>query len=158
MNTFVEDRKYKYLEMLQGIIARMASCSFRCKEFYFAIISAILGIFAVNIRDNYIVLYVGVAPCVVFWILDSYYLTQERAFRKLYGAKAALKENDLAFEDFNFKHEKLSISDYWRTFWSKTIWPFYLILFLVLLAGAIIFTLNQSLGFLSFGNEASSVK
>lgn len=150
---YVEDRKYRYLEMLQGIISRMADRSFKCKEFCILIVSALLAVLATNIQSHFIVLYIGVIPCAVFWVLDSYYLTQERAFRNLYKQKASYKEQDLAFEDCNFVIEKPCFGDYFKTFWSKTIWPLYLILFLALIGGAIVLTINYFNGFLPLSNE-----
>lgn len=155
-NKYVEDRKYRYLEMLQGIIARMAECSFKCKEFCILIVSALLAVLATNIRNHFFVLYIGAIPCFVFWILDSYYLTQERAFRNLYKQKAVFKEQDLAFEDCNFIIEKPTFGDYFKTFWSKTIWPLYSILVLILIGGAIVLTINYFNGIIPFFNEAAS--
>lgn len=152
-----EDRKYRYLELLQGIISRMAECSFKCKEFCILVVSALLAVFATNIYSNFYILFACLVPTIVFWSLDTYYLTQERSFRKLYRLKASLAENSSDFEDFNFNKEKSYIKDYLKVFWSKTIWPLYLTLFLLLVAGAIVFLINHYHCFIPMlGDQGSS--
>ena len=153
---YVEDRKYRYLEMLQGIISRMAECSFKCKEFCILIISALLAVLATNIENHFYISFICIIPSIVFWILDTYYLTQERAFRKLYEHKAILNESDSEFENFNFKRNKLTFKNYWNTFWSKTIWPLYLILLVISFVGCVILTINHFNGFLSFSSQTFS--
>lgn len=157
-NKYVEDRKYRYLEMLQGIIARMADCSFKCKEFCLVIVSALLALFATNVGRFFIVLYIAIIPCLVFWVLDSYYLTQERAFRGVYKKKAVLKEDDSEFAVFNFERGKLSFADYRKTFFSKTMWPLYLVLILLLAVGGIVLTINCFCNFLPFINQEPSAQ
>lgn len=153
---YVDDRKYRYLEMLQGIISRMAECSFKCKEFCILIVSALLAVLATDIGTHFYIAFICIVPSIVFWILDAYYLTQERTFRKLYENKAVLNEDDSEFEDFNFRRAKLTPKDYIATFLSKTILPLYLTLLLVSLAGGIVLTINHFNGFLSSIFQSSS--
>ena len=152
-----EDKKYRYLEMLQGIISRMAECSFKCKEFCILIVSGLLVVFATDINSNFYILFACLVPLVVFWFLDSYYLTQERSFRKLFEQKASLKEKSADFDDFNFKREKPSFKDYKSVFFSKTVCPLYSTLLLLFLTGAILLLVNHYYCFIPFiGNQCSS--
>lgn len=74
-----------HVEMMQGIINRLADISARCKEWCFAFIGALLVIIlSVDLVHNprYIIIpYVIVA---LFYMLDSYYLGLERQMRNNY--------------------------------------------------------------------------
>ena len=77
------ENKINHLQMIQGVINRMASNSFALKGWA---VTLVAGIFALASRDSdklyFLVSYI---PCVVFWGLDSYYLLQERLYRALYN-------------------------------------------------------------------------
>ena len=76
-----EDKK-KHLEFIQLATNRMASNSFILKGWN---ITLIVGLFALSLKDlSSTYLYLAILPAFVFWSLDSYYLRQERLFRKLY--------------------------------------------------------------------------
>lgn len=77
------ENKLKHLEMIQGIINRMASNSFALKGWS---VTLVAGIFALSSKDaNEIYFLIAYIPIIVFWFLDAYYLLQERLFRSLYG-------------------------------------------------------------------------
>ena len=75
------EKKMKHLEMIQGVINRMAGNSFMLKGWTVTLVS---GIFVLAGRDMdkqyFIVAYI---PVFVFWCLDAYYLLQERLYRSL---------------------------------------------------------------------------
>jgi hypothetical protein len=74
--------RLKHLEMLQQIITRMASNSFLVKGWSVTLLSAILVITA---KDKvYAMGWVAMIPVAAFWLLDGFFLRQERLFRKLY--------------------------------------------------------------------------
>ena len=75
--------KIQHLEFIQNIINRMNSNSFQIKEWMITIVSALLAFYASSGNEIYI--FVAVAPTLLFWYLDAYYLQQERGFRKLYN-------------------------------------------------------------------------
>lgn len=84
------DMKIKHLEFVQTNIARMNSCSFQVKGWMITIVSALLALFVASIdkgtgNGNTMFLFVAILPTFTFWILDSYYLQQERKFRGLYN-------------------------------------------------------------------------
>jgi len=92
----------KYLEMIQNIIERLARNSFQIKAWAATIFTAVivLTISIINILI-FIVLIVVVS---LFWALDSYYLKQERLFRKLYTQKVTQFNNP-------DEHEKIEMFD-----------------------------------------------
>ena len=81
MNT---ENKIRHLEMIQGVINRMASNSFMLKGWA---VTLVAGIFALAAKDTdklyFLVTYI---PVIIFLGLDSYYLLQERLYRSLFGS------------------------------------------------------------------------
>ena len=85
-----EEKKAKHLEFIQSSVARMNQCSFQIKGWAITVVTALLALYAASIvpetgRGNNIFIYIAIAPTVLFWFLDTYYLQQERKFRGLYN-------------------------------------------------------------------------
>ncbi|MCF2526614.1 hypothetical protein [Yinghuangia soli] len=72
----------KHLEFIQAIVARLGNGSFLIKGWTMTIAGAFFGV-AAN-KSSWQIAAVTLIPIVGFWMLDSYYLRQERLFRKLY--------------------------------------------------------------------------
>lgn len=89
------ENKIRHLEMIQGIISRMANNSFLLKGWA---VTLVAGIFALSAKDTdklyFILAYV---PIIVFWGLDAYYLLQERLYRSLYERVMATDEKEIDF-------------------------------------------------------------
>lgn len=86
--------RLEYLKMIQEIITRMANNSFLLKGWAITLVS---GIFALSAWNNlgvifYCLIYI---PLFVFWLLDSYYLQQERLYRGLYDRVRKMEQNHL---------------------------------------------------------------
>jgi len=74
----------KHIDLVQSIVARMASNSFLIRGWSVTILS---GIFALASKtDAHSLLPIAFVPLIAFWLLDGFYLSQERRFRKLYSA------------------------------------------------------------------------
>ena len=85
-----EEKKVKHLEFIQSNIARMNQCSFQMKGWMIAIVSALLALYAASINGEAgtgtnMFIFIAIAPTFIFWVLDSYYLQQERKFRGVYN-------------------------------------------------------------------------
>lgn len=80
---FESNAVQNYLNTLQGIITRMASNSANCKTWCISLVSAILVVIANKNKPNYA--WISLIPTVLFFLLDSYYLGQERNFRNIYN-------------------------------------------------------------------------
>jgi len=89
------DNKRAHLEMLQGVIARMSTNSFLLKGWSVLIVSALFALAAGD--TNAMFVYLAYFPAVAFWVLDGYFLKQERLFRKLYDQVRVLDEGDIDF-------------------------------------------------------------
>lgn len=72
----------KHLDYVQCTISRMSDTSFKIKGLAITIASAFIGIYVKTGNFNF--LCVLIFPLILFWILDSYYLQQERKFRAIY--------------------------------------------------------------------------
>ncbi len=90
----MEENTLKHLEFLQSNISRMSQCSFQIKGLEIAILAALLAIYAASIGrvsgGNPLFILITVIPTVIFWILDSYYLSKEKDYRELYNCVAGL--------------------------------------------------------------------
>src|SRR5437016_4784148 len=73
----------------------MASNSFLLKGWSVTLVAALFALAAKDSDKKYIV--VAYFPVLVFWILDAYFLSQERRFRNLYDAVRVKKEDEIDF-------------------------------------------------------------
>ena len=88
------EEKIKHLEFIQGVINRMAGNSFLLKGWSLTLVSALIALGTKDTRPEFVIL--ALLPAVAFWILDGYFLRQERLFRKLYD-KIRLQNGDANF-------------------------------------------------------------
>src|SRR4051794_12627940 len=78
---FSPDR-VKHLELIQAVISRLANHSFLVKGWAVTLAGIFFGL-AVSSSNPGLAL-VSLAPTILFWGLDTYYLRSERLFRALY--------------------------------------------------------------------------
>lgn len=76
--------RHKHLDHVQTIIARLGNNSFLMKGWSLTVVAALVG-YALS-KSSTLIALVALLPAGAFWFLDSYYLRQERAFRKMYDA------------------------------------------------------------------------
>ena len=89
------DKKLKHLELIQGVINRLATNSFQMKGWSVVLVAAILVLLA---RENRLdAAYIALAPILIFWALDGYFLWQERLYRALYDHVRTLAEEQIDF-------------------------------------------------------------
>ena len=135
------DAKLKHLEMIQGIINRMAHCSFLLKGWSVILVS---GLFALAAKEtNPLFVYLAYLPAIAFWILDGYYLYQERLYRKLYGEVRQLQPEAI---DFRMNAERFKDADgatWSESVMSKTMLLFHGILILTIIVVTIVCMLNK---------------
>ena len=124
------EAKIKHLELIQGVINRLAADSFRMKGWAVILVSALLVLLAREGRVEYT--WIGLVPALVFWGLDGYFLRQERLFRDLYDRVRGSSESDIDFS--------MDTGAFKRTWWSATcsptLIPFYCAL--ILLVGLVL--------------------
>ncbi len=81
-------------------------------------------VFSAN--KNILFICISIFSVLLFWVLDSYYLQQERKFRAIYNNVSGLK-NDVQIKDFEMPIHKFIGGEfnYWKVFFSATIALFY---------------------------------
>ncbi len=89
------EEKIRHLEMIQGVINRMANNSFLLKGWSVILVSALFALAAKDSNTHFVLL--AYFPALAFWILDGYFLQQERLFRKLYDRVRVKKNEDIDF-------------------------------------------------------------
>lgn len=87
--------KHKHLEFIQAAVNRMAGNLFLLKGWTVTLIAALFALAAKDANQLYVL--VAYFPLFIFWILDGYFLSQERKFRALYDHVRTLDESAIDF-------------------------------------------------------------
>lgn len=168
----MEDKR-KHLEFIQAVINRHNSNSFKIKGWSITIVAAILALTG-TIKEPYLC-FIALGPTMMFWVLDSMFLANERCFVSLYscvanGNKLNVKKEELKTKiqktldgenkefivkdysmDFN-QFKEIRKNNWGVVFWSYTIRWFYIALtVLIIVAFLGLKTINKS-------NENSPIK
>ncbi|MBC8181391.1 hypothetical protein H8E88_09720 [candidate division KSB1 bacterium] len=78
-NANLKEYLLKEIEVIQGIINRMAFNSFLIKGWTITLV-----VVALLLKGAKYQVWIAFIPLLVFWFLDAYFLWQERMYRKLY--------------------------------------------------------------------------
>ncbi len=111
-------KKLKHLEMLQNIIDRMADNSFSLKGWSVILVSALFALAASDSNTHFV--YLAYLPSMMFWILDGYFLWQERLFRKLYDRVRTASESEIDFS-MDTSSVRGEVSSWIGTMFSRTL-------------------------------------
>lgn len=115
------ENKIKHLELIQAIINRMSSNSFLLKTWSVTLVSALFALAAKDANLHYVI--IAYIPIPVFWLLDGYFISQERAFRSLYESVRLLDESKV-----NFSMNKSSFKS-GKNSWGNSIFSITLLIF-----------------------------
>ena len=120
----------KHLEMIQGVVNRLSGNSSSLKGWGVVLISAL---FAISTKESSrFLVFVTFLPALAFWILDSYYLRQERLFREHYNQVRNMDESDIDFSMDTSSVEE-EVPGWFCTCFSPTILIFYGTIVLVII-------------------------
>lgn len=127
---FLKDSLFKEISLIQEIIKRMASNSFMIKGWTITLVVATL-----LLKGSTYQILIAFIPLISFWFLDSYFLRQERLYRKLYSwvVENRLKTDEHLF-DMNAKRFEGKVCSICRTMFSITLLWFYGILLILIAA------------------------
>lgn len=89
------EKKIKHLEMIQGVINRLAGNSFALKGWAVTLVTGIFVLAGNNVEKSYFL--IAYIPIFVFGWLDANYLLKERLYRSLYDKVRDIEENDIDF-------------------------------------------------------------
>ncbi len=110
--------RIKYLEMIQAIIARMASNQFQARAWSVALGTAVIGFAASKDGDPRFAL-LAVLPVMLFWMLDAYYLALERSYRDLFNRERLRLEEPPGFD---LNAGQASLAEYAAAAWRFAVW------------------------------------
>lgn len=122
--------EYAYLDMIQGVVNRLASTSAAFKGFAITLAAGILAIAtsaAVNRALLFAIALIGVIAIACF---DCWYFLMEKRYRRLFDAVRD-GEHPIDFDMSHQMKEEVRVSDAAR---SKSIWLFYVVVIAVLVA------------------------
>ena len=142
MTDFMEEKFSEsdrhYISLLEECINRMAANSANCKTWLVSLVAAILALQLTG-PELRSILWVALGLIVIFFILDSYYLSLERKFIVVVKnfVSAVQDKNDehlsTGIYSFNIKSVTDKRATVYSAFFSLSTLPFYLTLFLIVL-------------------------
>jgi hypothetical protein len=132
----VAANRIKHMELIQAVISRLANNSFLIKGWAVTVASAFLGL-AVS-RSEARLAWIALAPVILFWGLDAYFLYAERLFRGLYDQVRKSNPNVEPFymaatsDTFVGELESVGASDlaFTDALWRPAVWVFHFALVL----------------------------
>lgn len=117
------EKKLKHLEFIQSAINRMASNLFLLKGWTVTLIAALFALSAKDAKPVYAL--IAYIPAFMFWLLDAYFLSQERRFRSLYDDVRKREEQDIDFSMDTQPYKEEPRNRFWHAFWSLTLRLYY---------------------------------
>lgn len=149
--TLNNDNEYrvKHLEFIEDVINRQAKNSFTVKGWSLTLSAGIFTYLLSQDTSRQVhpaAYFIVILPAIVFWLLDAYYLRQERVFRCLYDdVRQDIGEEKIdtpKIELFNMDTSGYKATKpYWRgALWGKTVW---LIPAMIILASAVLYFISN---------------
>jgi len=130
----------EHLNLIQGVINRMAQASFILKGCTATLIVALIALI-VN-SSNWWYGLIGLIPACVFWGLDAYYLRQERLFRELYNQVRLGSTSSIPTYSMDTSLVRPNLDNWWKTLFSSTLAGLYDTLCIVTIIASIVIKLS----------------
>ena len=89
------EKLQSHLTIIQGVISRLAQNSFLIKGWSITLTSALFALAASKSNTAYV--FLAYFPAITFWILDGYYLWQEKLFRALFDKVRHIDEEKIDY-------------------------------------------------------------
>ncbi len=125
------EKVIKHLEMTQAVINRLGSNSFLLKGWSMTVIVTTMVLIARYDIQNPCLVLVVMFPVLGFWILDGYFLWQERLFRQVYDEVRVQSDTDFKMDVM--KHVNKPKCSWWAAMFSITLVIFYAVEFVFVL-------------------------
>ncbi|MBT9147202.1 MAG: hypothetical protein DDT32_00954 [Syntrophomonadaceae bacterium] len=138
----LKEYRLKEIEIIQDIIKRMAFNSFLIKGWTITLV-----VVALLLKGAEYQVWIAFIPLLVFWFLDTYFLWQERLYRKLYEwvINNRLNTDEYLF-DMNAYRFKQEVQSRFRIMFSITLGWFYGSIAILIVAHAVLLFLVQEGG------------
>ena len=117
----VMEEKIKHLEFIQTVISRMNTNSFQTKGIAASIVVGILLV--LSSTKNIVFIIPAICSTILFSLLDTYYLQQEKKFKAIYDNVIGIKKA-VTIEPFEMPLDRIKVC-YISVLFSKTIILFY---------------------------------
>ena len=114
----------EHLKMIQAVINRLNRNSFWVKTLSAMLIVAAMVLVAIQGKKDPVVFLMPLTLVAGFWILDGYFLWQERLFREIYNEIRVQSDTD--FEMNPMKHRNKPECSWLSAIFSPTLIIFYL--------------------------------
>ena len=127
---------HKEIDLIQGVINRMASNSFVLKGWLISLIAVVLALSKDSLFSCNAIFVCSILcfPILVFWYLDAFYLHKEKCFRALYEwvIKNRMSTNENIYS-LDYRPYQKQVNSQFRIMFSKTLLPFYGLSFILLI-------------------------
>jgi len=90
------EKKLKHLELIQGVISRMAGNLFYLRGWVVTLVAGVLVLLAQLDGGKLPIVFLALIT-LLFWCYDGYFLAQERMYRDLYNKVRKQKEEEIDF-------------------------------------------------------------
>lgn len=120
--------KQLHLQFIQAVITRMNTNSFLIKGWMITLVSALFALAAKGANPRYVIVTYIAIPA--FWVLDGFYLSQERQYRSLYDDARVGKIVDFSMDASAYKTGK---NTWPSAIFSKTLLALYPLVILITL-------------------------
>ena len=117
-----DERVVKHLELIQGVVNRLGSNSFLLKGWSMTVLVGGSLLMVRTKPDQPMLVLTLLVPVLGFWLLDAYFLWQERLFRAEYNRVRQQEETDFSMNPVQHIGEERTWS---RVFFSKTLILFF---------------------------------
>ena len=118
-----KEKVVKHLELTQGVINRLGGNSLLLKSWSMAAIVAAMVLISGQDRPNSYFALTLLVPILGFWILDGYFLWQERLFRQVYDE--VRQRDDTDFRMDAMKHRNAPKCSWGASMFSVTLIVYY---------------------------------
>jgi hypothetical protein len=132
------DILHKEIDLIQGVINRMANNSFLLKGWLVSLIAVILALTKDTIVATELSYFnlILLLPVIVFWYLDAFFLHKEKCYRKLYEWVIANRATTTDYSyDLNYMRFEKEVKNIFQIMVSlkSTLLPFYGFIVLILI-------------------------
>jgi len=127
---------HKEIDLIQGVINRMANNSFMLKGWLISLIAVVLALSKDSLFSCNAIFVCSILcfPILIFWYLDAFFLHREKCYRALYEwvikNRMSINENIYSLD---FRPYQKQVKSQFRIMFSQTIFPFYGLSFIILI-------------------------
>ena len=133
----MEEAGIRHLEMIQGVVHRLANQAAWTRRFSLVFVATVTA--GAFIAEEPTLAFLSLIAVVAWWLLDAYYLAEERNFRALFDA---VRISPPPTDPFTMRRPSLG---YWPVVWSRTLLLFHGPLVLIpVIGGAVLLATDTS--------------